>query len=189
MNERRILLVDDTPAIHEDYRKSLGGSAPGALDALEAELFGGPASATTEGFQLDSAFQGEAACELLQQALEQAQPYALAFVDMRMPPGWDGARTVERMWQIDPRLQVVICTAYSDHDWEDLIPALAAGDRLLILKKPFDPIEVRQLAESLSRKWRVERQAEAKIEDLEQAVSRRTEELTAANQQLQSEIA
>ena len=188
MNNRRILLVDDTPAIHEDYRKSLAGSDSSELDSIESELFGSASRASVQGFQLDSAFQGEEACERVSAALREQAAYALAFVDMRMPPGWDGARTVQAMWQIDPRLQIVICTAYSDHDWGELLAALATEGRLLILKKPFDPIEVRQLAESLCRKWVLERRVERQLDDLQAAVDERTEKLLATNQKLQSEI-
>ena len=121
MINRRILLVDDTPAIHEDYRKSLVSHAASELDSIESELFGSTPAASASAFELDSAFQGQQACESVSAALSAQRPYALAFVDMRMPPGWDGARTVQAMWQIDPRVQIVICTAYSDHDWGDLL--------------------------------------------------------------------
>jgi two-component system NtrC family sensor kinase len=79
----------------------------------------------------------------------------MAFVDMRMPPGWDGVKRIERLWAADPRLQVVICTAYSDTSWEEVLQRLDARDRLLILKKPFDNIEERQLACGLYAKWRM----------------------------------
>ena len=188
MINRRILLVDDTPAIHEDYRKSLVSHAASELDSIESELFGSTPAASASAFELDSAFQGQQACESVSDALSAQRPYALAFVDMRMPPGWDGARTVQAMWQIDPRVQIVICTAYSDHDWGDLLADLQTEGRLLILKKPFDPIEVRQMAESLCRKWALEREVEAQIEHLNCAVDARTAELADSNRLLQLEI-
>jgi len=177
-NNRRILLVDDTPAIHEDFRKLLGIAArPTELDAVEAALFGTPVKAARSGFELHSALQGEEACAAAAAALGEGRPFALAFVDMRMPPGIDGAQTIERLWQIDPRLQIVICTAYSDHAWESLLPRLMPGDRLLVLKKPFDPIEVRQLAEALTAKWNMTQRAQATIDELERAVQQRTAEI------------
>ena len=105
----------------------------------------------------------------------------MAFIDMRMPPGWDGVETVERLWQEDPRLQIVFCTAYSDYSWKEVLPRLDVRDRLLILKKPFDPIEVYQFANALTTKWQMTEQAAFKMESLEQAVEERTRELSNAN--------
>lgn len=179
---RRILLVDDLPAIHEDFRKILLPSAVGPnLEEVEAALFGGPAKAREANFTLDSAFQGQEALEKVRAALREERPYAVAFVDMRMPPGWDGVETIEQLWREDPRLQVVICTAYADQSWVEVFDRLDARDRLLVLKKPFDPIEVRQLANALSVKWQMTEDAAFKMNQLEQAVERRTRELSDAN--------
>jgi signal transduction histidine kinase len=106
-----------------------------------------------ECFDLQFAGQGAQALELLCAANENAAPFALAFVDVRMPPGWDGVETIQRLWQVDARLQVVLCTAFADYSWQEMIDRLGRSDRLLILKKPFDPIEVRQLASALTEKW------------------------------------
>jgi PAS domain S-box-containing protein len=152
---RRILLIDDMPSIHEDFRKILAPpSADGSeLSAVEAELFGDAPKDTAAAFELDSAYQGREGLAKVQAALAAGRPYAMAFVDMRMPPGWDGVETIEHLWQTDPQLQVVICTAYSDHSWESVLARLDMRDRLLILKKPFDAIEVSQLASALTAKW------------------------------------
>jgi len=100
---------------------------------------------------------------------------------MRMPPGWDGVETAERLWQIDPRLQIVFCTAFSDYSWSDVLTRLDARDRLLILKKPFDAIEVYQFANALTTKWQTTEQAAFKMSRLEEAVEERTRELSNAN--------
>jgi signal transduction histidine kinase len=113
----------------------------------------------------------------------------MAFVDMRMPPGWNGIETIERLWREDPQLQVVICTAYSDTPWEEVLERLDARDRLLILKKPFDAIEVRQLAHALTAKWQSAQEAASHIGGLETAVEERTRNLADANQALLAEIA
>ena len=57
-------------------------------------------------------------------ALERGQPYAMAFVDMRMPPGWDGLKTIEELWKVDPDVQVVICSAHTDYDWSEVVERL-----------------------------------------------------------------
>ncbi|WP_271043611.1 ATP-binding protein [Pseudomonas sp. VB3] len=187
---RRILLIDDTPSIHEDFRKILMPPMEqnAALDEMESALFGEAAKPQAPPFELDSAYGGQEGLQLLCTATQQARPYALAFVDMRMPQGWDGAQTMEELWKVDPDLQVVVCTAYSDYSWEELLSRLKAHDRLLILKKPFDNIEVQQMANTLAAKWDMARRARLKTGHLEQLVEQRTEALTLASQALQQEI-
>ncbi|MEG0241027.1 MAG: ATP-binding protein [Pseudomonas sp.] len=187
---RRILLIDDTPSIHEDFRKILMPPMEqnAALDEMESALFGEAAKPQAPPFELDSAYGGQEGLQLLCTAMQQARPYALAFVDMRMPQGWDGAQTMEELWKVDPDLQVVVCTAYSDYSWEELLSRLKAHDRLLILKKPFDNIEVQQMANTLAAKWDMARRARLKTGHLEQLVEQRTEALTLASQALQQEI-
>ena len=186
----RILVVDDNPAIHEDFRKVLGRvrEASGDLARAEAALFGQEAApAVTASFEIDSAYQGQEALAKIEQSLTAGKPYAMAFVDVRMPPGWDGIETVLRIWRIYPELQVVICTAYSDYSWEEMICKLGSSDNLVILKKPFDNVEVLQLACAFSRKWELNRRANLKLDELGQMVSQRTRELEQANQQLRRE--
>jgi len=179
---RRILLADDMPSIHEDFRKILlPATALVDLADVEAALFGSPIKTPTVDFILDSAHQGQEALTKVREALESDQPYALAFIDMRMPPGWDGVETIEKLWQHDPRLQIVICTAYADQSWVEVFGRLDARDRLLVLKKPFDPIEVCQLASALTVKWQMTEEAAFKMNQLEQAVEERTRELSDAN--------
>ena len=175
---RRVLFVDDMPSIHEDFRKILCPPVANIdLDADEALLFGGQSTAASLHFEMDSAYQGAEALDKVQASLAKGAPYGMAFIDMRMPPGWDGVETVERLWQVDPRLQVVFCTAFSDYAWSDVLRRLGARDRLLILKKPFDPIEVYQFASALTTKWHVTEQASFNMSSLQQAVAERTREL------------
>lgn len=178
--EPRLLIIDDNPAIHEDFRKILGvrSSTHSRLDNIEAELFGESSSQSERaGFRIDSAHQGQEGLAMVQKALEQGDPYVMAFVDVRMPPGWDGVETLERIWQCAPELQAVICTAYSDYSWDDMTRRLGQTDNLLILKKPFETVEVLQLAHALTQKWKLARQAKLRMEDLDRMVRQRTEEL------------
>jgi diguanylate cyclase (GGDEF)-like protein/PAS domain S-box-containing protein len=181
---RRVLLVDDLPTIHEDFRKILKSSSTATdLDEAAAKLFGEPVSAAAAAlrFELDSAYQGIEGLEKVRASRLAGRPYAMAFVDMRMPPGWDGVETAERLWQEDPDLQIVFCTAYSDTAWPEVLTRLDVRDRLLILKKPFDPIEVYQFANCLTTKWQRTEQAAFKMTLLEEAVEARTRELSNAN--------
>jgi len=157
---RRILIVDDNENIHHTFRKALAErSSPESLSALEAVLFETERMQCAPAFTVDSAYQGEEGLAMLRKARARGQPYAVVFVDVRMPPGWDGVQTLRRMWQEDTTLQAVICTAFSDYSWDGMVEQLGQMDRLLILKKPFDVIEVRQMAWALSEKWNAEHRA------------------------------
>ena len=188
---RRLLIIDDTHSIHEDFRKILMPEIAnrGALDATEAALFGGQKNSFgNHSFEIDSAFQGQEGLTHVQQSVEASRPYAMAFIDVRMPPGWDGIETTAKIWEIDPELQVVICTAYSDYSWDQMIARIGQSDRLVILKKPFDNIEVLPLANALTEKWRLFQQAKLRMDELEEMVGKRTLELRRANEKLQGEI-
>jgi len=188
---RRVLVIDDNRAIHHDFRKILCPPTAGeeALDATETELFGGPTETVRQTkFQVDSAYQGEQGAQMVKKALESGLPYAMAFIDVRMPPGWDGVETTRKIWEFDPHLQVVLCTAYSDYSWDEVFANLAHRDGLLILKKPFDSVEAFQMAYALTEKWWLHLQNRRKMEELEGRVAERTTELQHSNHALQTEV-
>jgi signal transduction histidine kinase len=169
---RRILVVDDNDAIHEDFRKILGGEVreSDALASARAAFFGSEESASAEQqFQLSFASQGLDGVELAKRAADRGEPIALAFIDVRMPPGIDGIQTIRRIWETDDCMQVVICTAFADYSFEEIIEELGSSDRLLILKKPFDPVEVRQLAAALTEKWHTAAITRLQVAELERA--------------------
>jgi len=127
---KRILIVDDNGAVHADFRKVLDPPADDPRLGATSDALFGPAGArpTVRQYDLDFASQGEEALGKVHQALQEGRPYALAFVDMRMPPGWDGLKTIEEFWKIDSALQIVICTAFSDHSWDDILQRLGHTD-------------------------------------------------------------
>jgi len=181
----RVLIVDDNRAIHDDFRKILcpDSQQTSELEAAESTLFGAPTEMTkTMHFELVSAYQGRDALELVRQSVADKNPYAMAFMDVRMPPGWDGIETTAEIWKLDPDIQIVICTAYSDYSWNELHEKLGHTDRLVILKKPFDNIEVLQLAHAVCEKWRLLQKTRAQVFDLERKVDERTSELRESQQ-------
>ena len=156
---RRLLLIDDDPGVRDAYvsvfaaRPPTNASERSRLAGLVLGLAVPKPVQTQRSFELTLARQGREAVDILRQMREDGVSPAVAFVDMRMPPGWDGLTTIEALWAIDPRLQCVLCTAFSDFSWEEIVARLGMTDRLLILRKPFDRIEVLQMAESLCAKW------------------------------------
>jgi len=170
----RILVVDDQESIREDFKKILVSPATASAPSNARLAFLGeqPAAVAKPLFELATASQGDQGVELVERAVREGKRFALAFVDVRMPPGIDGLQTIKRLWQADPSLEVVICTAFSDYSFEQIIQELGSTDRLLILKKPFDPVEVRQLAGALTEKWNVVQRERQRLEELREANER-----------------
>nr|WP_320014875.1 ATP-binding protein [uncultured Desulfobacter sp.] len=192
INEKyRILVVDDNRNIFKDFQAILeANESDSVLEDLRSEIFGKSedvASKVAE-YDLDYANQGEMAVQMVAQAVLDENPYRMAFVDMRMPPGWDGLKTIQHIWKEDNRVQAVICTAYSDYSWQKISQKLKRPQDFLILKKPFDKVEVSQLAASLTEKWGLARKAEMTQVQLEHLVEERTRELSETNRRLEKAI-
>jgi PleD family two-component response regulator len=175
----RILIVDDNPSIHKDFKKVLGNprvEEKKKLAQIESGLFGDEPEEKEEApdgypyYTVDCATQGEEALQMVIKAHQEGNPYALAFMDVRMPPGWDGIETISRIWNKFPDIEMVICTAYSDYSWEKINAQLGPTDRLLFLRKPFDTTAVKQMALSQTRKWNLSRQALRYVEQLENEI-------------------
>lgn len=179
----RLLVVDDNPSIHDDFRKILCSPAvaPGLAQA-ETALFGtsSPEMPNT-AFEIDSAYQGQDGLKSVNEGVRQGRPYAIVFIDMEMPPGWDGLETAQRILLADRHVQVVICTAFSQRSWSEIVDAVDDSDRLLIIKKPFDVDEILQLAHSLAQRWRIG------IE-LEELADARARKLEFANKELRVQV-
>ncbi len=186
-NNTRILIVDDNESIHEDFHKVLIHEQDEdhlTLSDLEAELFGNDESTFKDNipdnmpeYEVDSARQGQEALTMANKAAKEGRPYALIFMDVRMPPGWDGIETISRIWLKHPYIEMVLCTAYSDYTWDDIVEKLGSSDKLLFLRKPFDAIAVQQMALSLVKKWNLGEQARNYVNNLEREVQQRTLQL------------
>ena len=177
----RILVIDDQESIHHDFLSILAPAHARAEtldDAASDFLRKLPTPADKEPrFDVDSAYQGEEGMEMVRRAVQEGRPYAMAFVDMRMPPGWDGIETIQHLWAVDPQLEIVICTAYSDYSWDQTTEKLGRSSHFLILKKPFDITEISQLACALTEKWTLGRKDEARLQKVEALVRIQTRDL------------
>ena len=174
---RHILVVDDNRSIHQDFQKIFAQFSPqisefSEFEAATAALFGEESTERQITYQLDFASQGQEGLEMVRAASARNQPYAMAFIDVQMPPGWDGIETMSRIWEIAPDLQVVICTAFSTYGLSDIIKKVGHPDRFIVLKKPFDTIEVLQAANVFSEKWELLRQVDERARRLEESESR-----------------
>jgi signal transduction histidine kinase len=190
-------VIDDNPEIHNDIKKILQPTtAPDDFDDLLADIIGKPAAQPHHAMiQVDSAFQGDEGIRMVRQARREEQPYALAFVDMRIPPGLDGLQTIKKMQMEDDRLQYIVITAYSDYSWQDISNSLISKDNLLVIKKPFESIEIRQSASALIQKWHIAMEREHILaalamqrDMLEDKVRERTAELDQKNVFLHKEV-
>ncbi len=182
---QHILIVDDNTSIHQDIQSILQGTLSEAdkeLEALESELFGdhpddGAGVVTTFEYDMDHAYQGEEALEMVGKAAHEKYPYALIFMDVRMPPGMDGIQTIKKIWKDHPNTEIVICTAYSDYSWEEILAELGNSDKLLFMKKPFDATALKQTTLTLITKWNLRQETFQYTQKLEAEVQERTKEL------------
>jgi CheY-like chemotaxis protein len=162
-SNHRILVIDDVESVHDVFRRILiGSSIPKVVHDKDA--------AALPIFEIDSAFNGEEGLGLIEKSLLENRPYFMAFVDVRLGSGWDGVQTTCKIWQQYPDLNVVLCTGFTDRPWEDLVKSLGFLDRMMVLIKPFEVTEVKQLAVGLSEKWRLNQQAKLRVDNLERLV-------------------
>lgn len=179
--EFRILVVDDNPAILQDFIKILKNSKKSIeFNEFEAALFGNEQPKSENilpNFLIDTASQGLEGVDKIKSSMEEGNPYALAFVDVRMPPGIDGIQAIKKIWALDPDIQIVICTAYSDYSWEETIDNLGVNDNLMVIKKPFDVLAVRQMTTALTRKWILAKESKKHEVALENTIGERTKSL------------
>ena len=161
MDNRRILVIDDDPEIREIYQKIIA-PAKGTSENYRAQISQLLSLDDNEKqkFTLEIASQGQEGFSLVQKGLAEDKPFALAFIDIRMPPGWGGISTATRIREIDPNIEIVIVTAFSDRSLEEIIDTVGTPEKLILLRKPFDHEEVIQLSYALTEKWNLARKEE-----------------------------
>ena len=169
----RILVVDDESAILDLYQRILDPTNP--LPFMPK-------------FEITCCRQGDDAVNSVKRSTEENAPYAVAFLDLNMPPGPDGQWTAEQIHRLDPLVNIVVVTGYRTPPDGDMVNRANISDKLLYLQKPFHPLEIIQFATALSAKWKAERQLMALHSDLEALVEKRTAELVQSNKLLKIEI-
>lgn len=163
----KILVADDEPQLIAAYQDcfATGTESDSELAELGAALFDDDDANTDEpdfsNFQFDYVSQGEDAIRAVREAVEAGEPYSMLFLDMRMPPGIDGKETAMRVREIDPSVNIVIVTGYSDHSPFAIAKVAGPLDKLFYVAKPFNTAEIQQLALALSKKWSVEHSLKA----------------------------
>ena len=158
----KILVIDDEDSVREAYRHvfDFHDSAPtnSVAASLADELFASSAPsptprARTEPFAVSYAAQGIDGVRLAEEALARGNPFKVAFIDIRMPPGIDGKETARRIRQIDPGINLVIVSGYSDHSVTDIAAVAGPPDKIFYICKPFAAEEIRHMARALSARW------------------------------------
>lgn len=178
----RILVIDDETAIHDNFKMMLAPNPGVPADKLKLAR-----EQNFPLFEIDCASTGEEGLNFVQKALAENRPYTMAFVDLRMKTGWNGLETIGHIWKECSDLQIIICTGHMDYSWHRIIEQFGHTHRLLVLKKPFDITEVRQMAYALAEKWNLARQAQRQVEQLQKLVAERTAKLEETNRSLRAE--
>ncbi len=179
----RILVVDDEQMLIDEYLRCLGedyepDSATTTLTELEKVLFGDETDERGAAkFAVESRNQGEAAVEVVRKAMQNDTPFAIVFLDIRMPPGIDGLETARRIRELDPRVNIVLVTGSAMAEPENLGRIVPPADKIFFFAKPFHAAECRQLAAALCGKWHADVALRRANEDLERRVEERTSAL------------
>ncbi len=177
----RFLVVDDNQAVLESYRHVFAYATSRRTSGLHGDLSEAQSDmAEPDPADLDLVLchQGDEAVEAVRVSIKEDQPFAAAFIDVRMPPGPDGVWTAEQIRDLDPYIHIIMVTAYSDFDPEDIARRVPPAHRLLYIQKPFHAVEIRRFVWALRTKWHAER--------LSREIQR---ELQAANERLRRDIA
>lgn len=187
----RILVADDEVSILSVFDKIFSGKKTDyMLSSNTGELNRKDSSDQSAiSFDLVTCWQGDEAVDVVKRSLEQNRPFSVAFLDIRMPPGPDGVWAAEQIRGLDPDIEIVIITGYSDFHPQEIARLIPPVHKLLYIKKPLHRQEVVQVASALASKWHTERELREIHRELERRVQERTRELAIANQELQAEIA
>jgi two-component system cell cycle sensor histidine kinase/response regulator CckA len=166
----RILAVDDDQNVLDLYEEFL--SSPISMYQ----------------FDLTPCHQSKTAVEAVQMAIDDEKPFAVAFLDIRMDSGPDGVWAAEQIRKLDPNIEIVMVTAHDDVGPEEIISRVPPAGKLLYIRKPFSPEEIKQFAVSLSAKWQQEIQLLKIHAHLEGHIEEKATDLTKANEQMAREI-
>jgi diguanylate cyclase (GGDEF)-like protein len=176
----RVLVVDDDALLIGEYVRCLGedfepDNATTTLTDLENVLFGEETDERGAArFEVHSRNQGDAAVDAVRNAVATESPYAIVFIDIRMPPGMDGIEAARQIRALDPNINIVIVTGSMSIEAESLIKEIPPSDKIFFFKKPFHAVECRQLAAALCGKWHADMALRSANEDLERRVEERT---------------
>ena len=179
----RVLVVDDQEEIHNDFEEMLSTASTGrATDDLASTFVPDTGKQFLPKFELAHAVSGDEALKMVKAGRESKRPFAMAYVDVRMPPGADGIETVRRIRKFEPDMEIVIMTAYSDKTLPEIVDDMEFLHKLLFIRKPFSREEIQQITASLTGKWNIEQDLARNRRDLETSNRR----LEASNRRLQA---
>ncbi|PCJ52564.1 MAG: hypothetical protein COA79_23445 [Planctomycetota bacterium] len=176
----KILIVDDHEPIHEDFKKILNNkvSSTEEFDALNKHIFNEDIpKRNLPDYEIHSAFQGTKAIEMVEESVGQNKPFALIFVDVNLPPGLNGIKVIQKIYEIDPNVEIVICSANSNYSIKETTSILPVHDKILFIAKPFTTIEVLQMANCLCSKWQTQMNVKGYINSLEELASSKSQYL------------
>jgi len=189
---RRILLIDDDRDVHEQFRAILNVPAEPDINQLtpSPKQFDTDDNTGQDGdrFLVDSEYQGDTGYQRVLEEEIAGSPYALAFIDDNMPPGLDGIETVRKIWADSPDLEIVLLLTNTEYSYEHIIGALGTSEQLYVVRKPLDPLEIKQLTTLLTRKWSFKHDMRQSMQVIRDEYVCRVRELESAGKALQAEL-
>ncbi len=145
----RVLIADDDEHILDAYKDAFSERDPTremkALDALAAELFDpGVEKADEPHFKVVACSQGDDAISLAEKASNDGDPFDVVILDVRMPPGIDGVEAGSQIRKLDPNIEIIFVTGFSDVPLEELQRRVPPPMKLHYFSKPLSFIQLAQ---------------------------------------------
>lgn len=193
-SNKRILIADDEKVIRKFYVAALKSPKlppqKTEIADLEETLFGEtskktPIEARDSRYDLTFCTNSTEALDCVIKSIEEANPYALVFLDVRMPPGPDGVWAAEQIRKIDSNIEIVIATAFSDIHPKKITEKVPPAHKLLYLQKPFHAAELSHFASSLTAKWAMEKELQTIHAGLKIRFEEKSNELDEARETLE----
>jgi PAS domain S-box-containing protein len=162
INSFRILVADDDSSVLDLFQQILSRVKTYSKVQLKTRRSNGKFSCkntlnlSSPSFDVVTCLQAGEAVDAVKDSLECGQPFSTAFIDVRMPPGPDGVWAAEHIRKLDPDIEIVIMTGYTDIHPEVIARRVPPAHKMLYIQKPFQSHEIFQFAFALSMKWRAE---------------------------------
>jgi DNA-binding NarL/FixJ family response regulator len=188
----RMIVMDDDIYVLRLYKNvlSIRQRTASESDGIENERKGIVPEGGADGNILDVTYCSNSADTVnhVKNSIAADNPFAVAFLDIRMEGQEDGICVAEQIRNIDLDIELVFVTGFSGYDPKEIVARVPPVHKMIYLQKPFGVHELLHLAYSLGHKWMHERSDRLLREKLHSLVDEKTRELKLANEALEQRV-